>query len=246
MTTEVLYEVNEGVALITLNAPERRNAISVEMATAMAAAAHEAGNDPAVGALVITGGEHFCAGAVRAVLADNANDPAEDVAYRNLETLYASFTTVGTVPVPTVSAVRGFAVGAGLNLTLATDLRIVSATARLRPGFQQIGLHPGGGHFTLLNRVAGREAAAALGLFGQEVTGERAVELGMAWAAYEDGEVLDQALAIAGKVATDPALARRVCSAFRRQTVPGGVAWDVAVDMERSPQMWSLRRQASA
>lgn len=245
MSDEVRYEVNGGVALITLNAPERRNAISVEMATAMAAAAQQAGSDPTVGALVVTGGEHFCAGAVRAVLADTANDPTEDVAYRNLETLYASFTTIGSVPVPTVAAVRGFAVGAGLNLALATDLRVVSTTARLRPGFQQIGLHPGGGHFTLLNRVAGREGAAALGLFGQEINGARAVELGMAWAAYEDGDVLDQALALAGQVATDPELARRVCSAFRRQTVPGGVAWDVAVDMERAPQMWSLRRRQS-
>ena len=243
MSDEVLYEVNEGVALITLNAAERRNAISVEMAAAMAAAALEAGNDSAVGALVITGGEHFCAGAVRAVLADTGNDPAEDVAYRNLETLYGSFTTVGNVPVPTVAAVRGFAVGAGLNLALATDLRVVSTTARLRPGFQQIGLHPGGGHFTLLNRVAGREAAAALGLFGQEINGTHAVEIGLAWAAVEDGDVLDHAKSIAAGVAADPELARRVCSAFRRQTVPGGVAWDVAVDMERSPQMWSLRRK---
>jgi enoyl-CoA hydratase len=142
-----------------------------------------------------------------------------------------------------VAAVRGAAVGAGLNLALATDLRIVSRTARLLPGFAQIGIHPGGGHFTLINRVAGREAAAALGLFGDEVDGERAVSLGLAWAAYDDAAVQDEAMAIAGRVARDPALARRMVASFRRETAPGGLPWDVSVELERSPQMWSLRRR---
>jgi enoyl-CoA hydratase len=183
---------------------------------------------------------------VRSVLADTGRDPVEDEAYRNLETVYAAFTTVGSIGVPTVAAVRGAAVGAGLNLALATDLRVVSRTARLLPGFAQIGIHPGGGHFTLLARVAGREAAAALGLFGDEVDGERAVALGLAWAAYDDGDVEEQALALARRVAQDPALARRMVASFRRETAAGGVPWDVAVELERSPQMWSLRRKHEA
>ncbi|WP_076263280.1 enoyl-CoA hydratase-related protein [Intrasporangium flavum] len=241
--TEIRYEVSEGVALITLDAPERRNALSVEMSVELADAARTAEADASVGAVVVTGGEHFCAGAVRSVLADTGADPVEDDAYRNLETVYAAFTTVGGIGVPTVAAVRGAAVGAGLNLALATDLRIVSRTARLLPGFAQIGIHPGGGHFTLLNRVAGREAAAALGLFGAEVDGERAVELGLAWAAHDDADVEEQALAMARRVARDPALARRTVASFRRETAPGGLPWDVSVELERSPQMWSLRRR---
>ena len=240
---EVRYEVSDGVAVITLDAPERRNALSVEMSQELIDAARAAESDGSVGALVVTGGSHFCAGAVRSVLADTGRDPVEDVAYRNLETVYRAFTTIGEVGVPTIAAVRGAAVGAGLNLALATDLRIVSRTARLLPGFAQIGIHPGGGHFTLLNRVAGREAAAALGLFGEEVDGERAVALGLAWAAYDDAEVLGRALALASRVAADPALARRTVGSFRRETAPGGMPWDVAVELERSPQMWSLRRR---
>jgi enoyl-CoA hydratase len=242
-TSEVRYEVSGGVAVITLDAPERRNALSVEMSRELIEAARAVEADESVGALVVTGGAHFCAGAVRSVLADTGRDPVEDVAYRNLETVYRAFTTIGEVGVPTVAAVRGAAVGAGLNLALATDLRIVSRTARLLPGFAQIGIHPGGGHFTLLGRVAGREAAAALGLFGEEVDGERAVRLGLAWAAYDDGEVLERALAVAKRVAADPALARRTVMSFRRETAPGGMPWDVAVELERSPQMWSLRRR---
>lgn len=243
---EVRYEVRDGVALITLDAPDRRNALSVEMSRELVEAARTAESDDTVGAVVVTGGRHFCAGAVRGVLADTGRDPVEDEAYRNLETVYSAFTTIGSIGLPTVAAVRGAAVGAGLNLALATDLRVVSRTARLLPGFAQIGIHPGGGHFTLLNRVAGREAAAALGLFGEEVDGDRAVALGLAWAAYADEDVEAQAMALAARVATDPALARRLVTSFRRETAPGGVPWDVAVELERAPQMWSLRRRHEA
>lgn len=241
--SEVTYTVADAVATITLSAPERRNALSVEMSRELIDAAQAAGQDHAVGAVVVTGGPHFCAGAVRAVLADTGLDPVEDEAYRNLETVYRAFTTIGDLAVPTVAAVRGAAVGAGLNLALATDLRIVSTSARLLPGFAQIGIHPGGGHFTLLGRVAGREAAAAMGLFGEEVDGARAVQLGLAWAAHDDADVEAEAHALAARVAKDPELARRLVRSFRRETAPGGIPWDVAVELERSPQMWSLRRK---
>nr|WP_257911056.1 enoyl-CoA hydratase-related protein [Janibacter limosus] len=109
-------------------------------------AARTAEGDDSVGAVIVTGGQHFCAGAVRGVLADVGSDPVEDGAYRDLETVYRAFTTIGTIGLPTIAAVRGAAVGAGLNPAMATDLRIVSTTARLLPGFAQIGIHPGGGH----------------------------------------------------------------------------------------------------
>lgn len=241
--SEVRYDQRGGIVLITLDAPDRRNALSVAMAVELADAARTAEADPAVGVVVVTGGRSFCAGAVREVLAETGRDPLRDDAYRNLETIYQAFTVVGSIGVPTVAAVRGAAVGAGLNLALATDVRVVSTTARLLPGFAQIGIHPGGGHFTLLQRAAGREAAAAMGLFGGEVDGRRAVELGMAWSAHDDADVEEAALALAATVAADPDLARRAVQSFRRETAPGGLPWDVAVELERAPQMWSLRRK---
>lgn len=240
---EISSVVDRGVAVIRLDAPERRNALSVQMASDLADAAVTAAADPAVGALVITGGEHFCAGAVREVLAEVGRDPVSDQAYRNMETMYGAFTTVGTIGIPTVAAVRGAAVGAGLNLALATDLRVVSKSAKLVPGFAQIGIHPGGGHYTLLNRAVGREATAALGLFGAQVDGQRAAELGLAWSAVDDDEVEAEAFAIAARVAQDPELARRLVRSFRRETEAGGLPWDVAVEVERAPQLWSLRRK---
>lgn len=240
---EVRYTVADNIATITLDAPERRNALSVEMSRELIDAARTAEADTAVGAVIVTGGKHFCAGAVREVLADVGRDPVEDEAYRNLETVYAAFTTIGTMGLPTIAAVRGAAVGAGLNLALATDLRIVSTTARLLPGFAQIGIHPGGGHLSLLHRTAGREVAAAMGLFGEEVRGEQAVERGLAWAAHEDDAVEQAARDVAARVAADPELSRRLVQSFRRETAPGGLPWEVAVEVERSPQMWSLRRK---
>lgn len=244
--SEIGYAVEDHVAVITLEAPERRNALSVPMAGELTEAALTAEADPSVGAVVVTGGPHFCAGAARNVLAEAGVDPTEDGNYRNLGAVYEAFTRLGGIGLPTIAAVRGAAVGAGLNLALATDLRIVSRTARLLPGFAQIGIHPGGGHFTLLARVAGREAAAAMGLFGEEVDGARAVELGLAWAAYDDADVEGEAFALARRVARDPALARRLVASFRHQTAPGGLPWAAAVELERAPQMWSLRRKHGA
>ncbi|WP_415830788.1 enoyl-CoA hydratase-related protein, partial [Janibacter anophelis] len=197
--TEVRYDVADGIATITLDAPDRRNALSVEMSRELIDATRTAETDASVGAVIVTGGQHFCAGAVRSVLAETGKDPVEDTAYRNLETVYSAFTTIGSIDLPTIAAVRGAAVGAGLNLALATDLRIVSRTARLLPGFAQIGIHPGGGHLHLLHRVAGREVTAAMGLFGEEVSGERAVELGIAWSAHDDAEVEGAARAVAAR-----------------------------------------------
>ena len=243
--SEIAYAVHDHIAVLRLDAPERRNALSVAMSRELADAARAAEADLEVGALVVTGGEHFCAGAVRDVLADAGRDPAEASAYANLGAVYDAFHVVGTVGLPTVTAVRGAAVGAGVNLAMATDVRVVARDARLIPGFARIGIHPGGGHFTLLHRAAGREAAAALGLFGASVTGEEAVERGLAWSAHDDAEVEAAAVALVGGVAADPELARATVASFRRETEAGGLPWAVALEMERPAQMWSLRRRES-
>lgn len=138
----------------------------------------------------------------------------------------------------------GAAVGAGINLMLATDPRIVARDARLLAGFLRIGLHPGGGFFTLAARTAGREATAAMGLLGEEIDGTRAAEIGLAWRAVDDADVEDDALALAAVPARDPDLAREAARSFRTETGPPGLAWDAAVEFERATQMWSQRRRA--
>lgn len=245
--TEVRWETSDGIAVVTLAAPERRNALTVEMAREMEAAFDEIDARDDVGAAVVRGsGGSFCAGAHLGVLGEAARDPLDDDAQRDIDALYGSFLRVGRCRTATIAAVRGAAVGAGLNLALATDLRIVARDARLISGFLRIGVHPGGGHFTLLSRAAGRDAAAAVGLFGHEIDGERAAALGLAWQAVDDADVEATALQVAARLGKDPALARRMTASFRREAGPPATSWDVGLEIERGPQMWSFRRRAKA
>src|SRR5215212_4017331 len=162
MANEVTLERRDGgVALITLAAPERRNALTVAMANELVDVCAEVDSDASIGAVLVRGaGGFFCAGGDRATLAAAARDPAEPGVYAGLGAVYRSFQRVGELEPPTVAAVRGGAVGAGLNLALATDLRVVADDAVLLSGFVPIGLHPGGGHTALLGRQGARETAA--------------------------------------------------------------------------------------
>jgi enoyl-CoA hydratase len=242
---EISLERRDGVALLTLDAPERRNALTVAMAEELIAACEEIDGDPSVGAVVVRGeGAYFCAGGDRATLARAGEDPAAPEAYTGMTAIYRSFARVGELEPPTIAAVRGGAVGAGLNLALATDLRVVADDAVLLSGFLPIGLHPGGGHTALLGRLGSRETASALALFGRRLTGAEAVERGLAWAAVPVGDVDTTALELAATPAADPALARRTAASLRTTNGPPSLPWNAALELERASQMWSMRRKA--
>ena len=244
MPDEVTLERSGGVAVLTLRAPARRNALTVAMAQAMAAACDEIDADPQIGAVVVGAeGPYFCAGGDRATLAAAGRDPADPSAYADLGTIYEAFARVGRLEPPTIAAIRGGCVGAGTNLALATDLRVVAQDAKLVSGFLPIGLHPGGGHSLLVSRAAGREAANALQLFGAAVSGTRAVELGLAWTAVPAEDVDATALELAATPAADPALARRTARSMRLIAGPPALPWPAALDLERAAQMWSMRRK---
>jgi enoyl-CoA hydratase len=235
-----------GVAILTIDAPEVKNALTPDMGAELAARCDEIDGDPSIGAAVIRGaGGTFCSGADRRRWVVGA-DQAEDVSYRETSLIYGAFMRVGTLAVPTIAAVRGAAVGAGTNLLLATDLRVVAKNARIMAGFLRIGVHPGGGFFTIANRTAGREATAAMGLFSEELNGIRAVEIGLAWCAVEDDEVDSVALELASRPAGDPALAREAVRSFRTETGPPGTDWPTALHFERATQMWSQCRRTTA
>ena len=244
---EVLLEVTDGVALVTLNAPQRRNALTPAMAGELIAVFDEVDARDDVGALVVRGvGKSFCAGGDVQTLTEAGKDPAAPDSYAGMGAIYDSFFRLGQVKAPTIAAVRGSAVGAGMNMLLAADLRIVARDARLLAGFFKRGMHPGGGHMVLLSRLVGREAAAAMVLFGEELDGEAAVRRGLAWETVDDAAVEDRALELAARVAADPALARLTVANFRKETGPPGVSWEIATQFERPAQMWSMRRNADS
>jgi enoyl-CoA hydratase len=232
------------VALITLNRPERRNAFVPKMARKFIEVCRRIDERRDVGAVIVHGeGDAFCAGADRAILERAGTDPVAEENFADLGSVYEAFMRLGSLGPPVIAAVNGSAVGAGLNLALAADLRIVAEDARLIAGFLRIGIHPGGGHFSLLTRLVGREAAAALALFGEEITGADAVRLGLAWEAHPREEVLPRAMELASRVASDPELGRAATRTFRQMSA-SKVDWEVAMAAERSAQMWSLRRRA--
>lgn len=233
---------SDGLAVLTLNAPHRRNALTPDMAAELVEACDAIDANTRIGAVVVRGaGSSFCAGADRAVLRSVAQDPAADEAFTGLTAVYNAFLRVGSLLPPTIAAVRGTAVGAGLNMALVTDLRVVAYDARLVSGFLPLGVHPGGGHFTLLSRLVGREAAAAMSVFGHGVDGRRAVELGLAWEAVADDEVENRACELAATAAASPELSRRTTRSFRFEADARGLSTDVASQFEHPVQMWSLR-----
>lgn len=242
--SEVIFERSGPVGIVTLNAPERRNAFTAEMVKDLIDTCDRIDADETIGAVVLQArGDSFCSGAHREVLAESGKDPVSTLNYRRLGRTYQAFVRVGELQAPTIAAVRGHAVGAGVNLMLATDLRVVAHGARIMTGFLRISIHPGGGHFALLGRTVGRETASALSVFGQEIDGRRAAALGLAWESVEEAEVEPRALELATAAGLDPELARATVRSFRLELGPPAIPWAAALEVEKAVQMWSLRRR---
>ena len=161
---QVHLEKQGGVAVLTVDNVEVKNGLTPEMGMQLSELCEDIDRDATIGAAVVRGKDGmFCSGADRRRWTAGS-DQAEDKTYKELGAVYEAFRRVGVLQVPTIAAVRGAAVGAGINLALATDLRVVSERARLMAGFLRIGLHPGGGYFTISSRTAGREATVYEGV----------------------------------------------------------------------------------
>src|SRR5246127_4055823 len=236
MPDSVLFEVRDRAALITVNDPDRRNAVTGEISAGLRAAVARAEANTDVHAVIVTGaGSAFCAGADLSALGSAAD--------RGLRALYDGFLAVADCVLPTVAAVNGPAVGAGLNLALACDVRIAGPRALFDPRFQKLGIHPGGGMTWMLQRAAGPEVARAALLFGARFDAEAAVRHGVALSTADDP------VAAAFELEAGPAAAPRdvvlATKATMRTTVsPGSVDTDqhaFAVEAEVGPQVESIR-----
>ncbi len=236
MSDRLQVEVDERVATVTLNDPTRRNALDIPLCEEIASAFDDLEARDNVGAVVVTGAPPaFCAGADLSQLAS----PTPEA----LQAIYAGFLRVGRSPLPTVAAVNGPAVGAGMNLALVCDVRLASTSARFESRFLQLGIHPGGGHIWLLSQTVGTPAATAMVVFGESLSAADAERHGLVWRAVDDGELLPQAQELAGKAAAQPReLVERVTSTFAASA--GITSHDAAVERELEPQLWSFRQPA--
>ena len=220
------------MATVTLNDPARRNALDLAFCDEMMAAFDEIEANPAVGAVVVTGANPaFCAGADLSHLGASAEE--------GLLAIYEGFLRVGRCPLPTIAAVNGAAVGAGMNLALVTDLRVAGRSARFDSRFLQLGIHPGGGHTWMLRRIAGPETAFAVDLFGEILDGPAAERAGIVWKCVEDDQLLDEARRLAGVAAAGPPelVAKIKTSLHHVATID---EHRDAVMYELVPQAWSV------
>jgi len=231
----VLIHVDHHVAVITINDPDRRNAVTAEISAALRAAVDAAEANQDVHAVVVTGaGKAFCAGANLTALGEATED--------GLRVIYDGFLAVANCALPTIAAVNGAAVGAGLNLALAADVRIAGPHALFDPRFQKLGIHPGGGATWMLQRAVGPQVARASLLFGMSFDAETAVRHGLALRVAEDPVAAARELA-AGPAAAPRDVVLATKASMRATANPGFVdsaQHSIAVETELGPQATSI------
>jgi 2-(1,2-epoxy-1,2-dihydrophenyl)acetyl-CoA isomerase len=208
----LLYEVKDGIATLTLNRPERLNALGDTLREDLHDAVTRASDDAAVRVMVVTGaGKGFCAGgdvkAMNERRQQGASRPLlEKVAPGRDRTVLA----LRDAPKPVIAAVNGAAAGAGMNLALACDIRLASTAARFAQAFVKRGLHPDWGGTYFLPRVVGASKAAELIWTGEVIDAEEARALGIVSAVYPPEDLMPRTQALARKIAAGPPIAIRL------------------------------------
>ena len=226
--TLVRRDVADGIAWITLNRPERMNAITVALSRELEKAIVELGNDPTITVVIIRGAEgNFCAG--------GDFDEVELLRPQGpdaLRQLFAAFRraceAIGRVDVPVVAAVEGVAMAGGFELMQACDIALVSEDARIADNHIKFGWIPGGGSTQRLARLVGRQQALGLLLSGDRISGADAVRLGLAYRSFPQPEFDDGVR----RFAADLAARRREAVTSIKRLVYGGLEVALSAGLE--------------
>ena len=210
-TNELLCVVREGVALITLNRPEARNALSDKLTPALRIQIRERGEDPDVGAILITGaGTAFCSGGDVKGMAGRGPRSQMSLEERLADLRWRQANLTGAlvaVRKPTIAALPGAAAGAGLAIALACDIRIAARSAFVSTGYAKIGLSGDYGIAWLMTRAVGSARARELMFTSERVDAERCERIGLVNRIVEDARLQDEAFAFAKSLAEGPRLA---------------------------------------
>jgi enoyl-CoA hydratase/carnithine racemase len=205
-----LERTGDGVAVLTLDNPDQRNAMSEEMTSSWVAAVDELCADRSVRVVVVTGeGSAFCSGGNTAWIASEPEATVNELRERMLP-FYRAWLSIRRLEVPTIAAVNGAAIGAGLCLALACDIRYAAAGARLGVPFVQLGMHAGMGGTYLLPEAVGPAHARDLLLTGRIVDAEEALRLGLVSRVIEPESFRSEVLAAAEGVAGTAPIASRL------------------------------------
>lgn len=229
----LLKSLDSGVLTLTLNRPDKLNSLNEELHFALRAGFQQAADDPEIRAILLTGsGRGFCAGAD---LGDR--DPRKERPDLGaiIERLYnPTLRLIRALEKPVICAVNGVAAGAGANIALACDIVVAARSAKFIQAFSKIGLIPDAGGSWSLARILGEPRAKALALLAEPLPAEKAAEWGMIWKAVDDEALLDEARAIALRLASGPTkglgLTKRAIQAAADNSL------DAQLDLERDLQ----------
>ena len=206
MEKAVLFEVNEGVALITLNRPDRYNAVNQDLVDGISESLDKVKNDDSIRAIVMTGaGKGFCAGADMMVFGEQVTpEQRRDYLIDQYQPLMSQFYNLNK---PIIGAINGTAAGVGAAFALACDLRVMSEKSAILFAFINIGLGPDGGASWLLSRQVGYSKAFEIAISGKKVLGQQCLELGLTNRVVENEKILENAINWAKELANRPTLA---------------------------------------
>ena len=205
-----LERPSTGVALLVLDNPDQRNAMSEEMTRSWVAAVDELAGDPTVRAVVVTGeGAAFCSGGDTSWIASEPDASVDRLRTRMLA-FYRAWLSIRRLEVPTIAAINGASIGAGLCLALACDVRYAARGAKMGVPFVKLGMHPGMAGTYLLPDVVGPAAARDLMLTGRIVEGEEALGLGLVSRVIDREGFLDEVLTTAAGIAATAPIASRL------------------------------------
>jgi enoyl-CoA hydratase/carnithine racemase len=221
-TNEVLYEVSDNIATITLNAPERMNTISGAMLDQLSEALLKADADPNARCIILTGaGRAFCAGLDLAAQMSGPKDSLGNMG--NLGASSGEFDIRNAPPIvlhhldtPTVCALNGGSAGYGLDIALGCDIRIAAESAKLNPGFAKRGIVPESGGTWLLPRIVGYAKAAEISFTGRTLSASEAADLGLVNRVVPGDTLMVEARALAGEIAANAPLAVRAIKRMMR------------------------------
>ena len=228
----------DGVATLTLDNPGQRNAMSGPMTESWVAAVEELRMDPTVRVVVVTGeGSAFCSGGDTSWIVSDP-DAGVDALRTRMMAFYRAWLSIRSLEVPTVAAVNGPAIGAGLCLALACDLTYAASSARLGAPFVRLGMHPGMAATWLLPEAVGLAAARDLLLTGRTVDAHEALRLGLVSRVLDDGSFREEALATAIDIAATAPIASRLTKVALADG--GHATYDAALQWEALAQPVTL------
>jgi len=232
MSDTIRFEIDNAIATITLNRPERLNAFTWEMIDAWAEALVECQKNDAIAAVIVTGaGKAFCSGGDIAEMQKRTERAERTPLDRKSELqshVHKIPLTLESLDKPVIAAINGAATGAGLDLALMADLRIAAESARLGETYVKVGLVPGAGGAWFLPRLVGTAKALELFWTGELVDAREALRIGLVNRVVPDAELLTQAQALAEKIAGGPQLSVR----FIKRAVYQGLTTDLRTALD--------------